>query len=104
MTHTALGTMGALASCDANGNLTVWANTQAPFMYQRELAEALGIPGEKVRVIQPFIGGAFGRGMDLYPVDVITALLSMKTGKPVKIQFSREEDLQLLSDETARPN
>jgi CO/xanthine dehydrogenase Mo-binding subunit len=93
MTHTALGTMGALASCDANGDLTVWANTQAPFMYQRELAEALGIPGEKVRVIQPFIGGAFGRGMDLYPVDVITALLSLKTGRPVKIQFSREEDL-----------
>ncbi len=93
MTHTALGTMGALASCDANGNLTIWANTQAPFMYQRELAEALGLPGERVRVIQPFIGGAFGRGMDLYPVDVITALLSLKTGRPVKILYSREEDL-----------
>lgn len=93
MTHTALGTMGALASSDASGNLTVWANTQAPFMYQRELAEALGIPGERVRVIQPYIGGAFGRGMDLYPVDVITGLLSLKTGRPVKIQFSREEDL-----------
>jgi CO/xanthine dehydrogenase Mo-binding subunit len=93
MTHTALGTMGALASCDSSGNLTMWANTQAPFMYQRELAEALGLPGEKVRVIQPFIGGAFGRGMDLYPVDIIAALLSLKTGRPVKILFSREEDL-----------
>lgn len=93
MTHTALGTMGALASCDPSGNLTMWANTQAPFMYQRELADALGIPGEKVRVIQPYIGGAFGRGMDLYPVDIIAALLSLKTGRPVKILFSREEDL-----------
>ncbi|MDG6994330.1 MAG: xanthine dehydrogenase family protein molybdopterin-binding subunit [Nitrososphaerota archaeon] len=93
MTHTALGTMGALASYDSNGLLTVWANTQAPFMYQHEIAEALGIPGDRVRVIQPFIGGAFGRGMDLYPVDVITALLSMKTGRPVKILYSREEDL-----------
>ena len=93
MTHTALGTMGALASYRPDGNLTMWANTQAPFMYQREMAEALGIPGERVRVIQPFIGGAFGRGMDLYPLDVIAALLSMKTGRPVKIQFSREEDL-----------
>ena len=93
MTHTALGTMGALASYDSNGSLTMWANTQAPFMYQRDIADALGIPGEKVRVIQPFIGGAFGRGMDLYPVDVIAALLSMKTGRPVKIQYSREEDL-----------
>ena len=93
MTHTALGTMGALASYDANGVLTMYANTQAPFMYQKDMAEALGIAGERVRVIQPFIGGAFGRGMDLYPVDVITALLSMKTGRPVKIQLTREEDL-----------
>lgn len=92
MTHTALGTMGALASFDSNGMLTMWANAQAPFMYQRDMAEALGISGERVRVIQPFIGGAFGRGMDLYPVDVITALLSIKTGRPVKIVFSREED------------
>jgi CO/xanthine dehydrogenase Mo-binding subunit len=101
MTHTALGTMGALASNDPSGNLTIWANTQAPFMYQRELAEALGISGEKVRVIQPFIGGAFGRGMDLYPVDVIAALLSLKTGRPVKILFSREEDLS--SSPTRQP-
>jgi xanthine dehydrogenase molybdenum-binding subunit len=93
MTHTALGMMGALASYEPNGNLTMWANTQAPFMYQREIADALGIPGERVRVVQPFIGGAFGRGMDLYPVDVIAALLSMKTGRPVKIHYSREEDL-----------
>lgn len=93
MTHTALGTMGALASYDPGGHLTIYANTQAPFMYQREIAEALGIPGENVRVIQPYIGGAFGRGMDVYPSDIIACLLSMKTGKPVKILFSREEDL-----------
>ncbi len=93
MTHTALGTMGALASFDAGGHLTVYANTQAPFMFQREIAEALGIPGENVRVIQPYIGGAFGRGMDVYPVDLIACLLSMRTGRPVKILYSREEDL-----------
>jgi CO/xanthine dehydrogenase Mo-binding subunit len=93
MTHTALGTMGALASYDSNGMLTMWANTQAPFMYQKDIAEALGIKGENVRVIQPYIGGAFGRGMDLNPIDVIAALLSMKTGKPVKILLSREEDI-----------
>lgn len=93
MTHTALGTMGALASYDTSGHLTVYANTQAPFMYQHEIANVLGLPGDKVRVIQPFIGGSFGRGMDVYPVDAITALLSMKTGRPVKILFTREEDL-----------
>jgi CO/xanthine dehydrogenase Mo-binding subunit len=93
MTHTALGTMGSLASYDSDGRLTIYANTQAPFMFQREIADALGIYGEKVRVIQPFIGGSFGRGMDIYPVDLIASILSMKTGRPVKILFSREEDL-----------
>jgi CO/xanthine dehydrogenase Mo-binding subunit len=93
MTHTALGTMGVIASYDSRGKLTIYSNTQAPFMYQREIAEALGIPGENVRVIQPYIGGAFGRGMDVYPSDIIACLLSIKTGKPVKILFSREEDL-----------
>ena len=93
MTHTALGTMGVIASFERNGRLTMWSNTQSPFLYQRELAEALGISADRVRVMQPFIGGSFGRGMDLYPVDVIAALLSMKTLRPVKILFSREEDL-----------
>jgi len=94
VTHTALGTMGALASYDADGTLTVWANTQAPFMFQRDMAQALGMPADKVRVVQPFIGGSFGRGMDLYPLDIIAAILSMKTRKPVKILLSREEDLE----------
>lgn len=93
MTHSALGTMGLVASFGPDNVLTMWANTQAPFMYQREVAEALGLQAEKVRVIQPHIGGSFGRGMDVYPVDLIAALLSMKTGRPVKILFSREEDL-----------
>lgn len=93
VTHSALGTMGVVASYGPDGHLTMWSNTQAPFMYQREIAEALGLPPEKVRVVQPYIGGSFGRGMDVYPVDCIAALLSMKTGRPVRIVFSREEDL-----------
>ncbi len=93
ITHAALGTMGVVASYGPDGRLTMWSNTQSPFMFQREIAEALGIQAEKVRVVQPCIGGSFGRGMDVYPVDVIAALLSIKTGRPIKIVFSREEDL-----------
>jgi xanthine dehydrogenase molybdenum-binding subunit len=89
---TALGTMGCLASYDATGELTVWANTQAPFEYQRELGAALGLPGDRIRVIQPKIGGSFGRGMDVYPLDIITALLAMKTRRPVRILQTREEE------------
>jgi CO/xanthine dehydrogenase Mo-binding subunit len=93
ITHTALGTMGALAHYEPSGILNIWANTQSPFLYQRELAKALGIEPGRIRVIQPTIGGSFGRGMDLYPPDVIASVLSMKTHRPVKILFSREEDL-----------
>lgn len=93
ITHTALGTMGALAHYEPSGMLNIWANTQSPFLYQRELAQALGIDPSRVRVIQPSIGGSFGRGMDLYPPDIIASLLSMKTLRPVKILFRRDEDL-----------
>ncbi len=88
----ALGTMAALASWSPDGALTMWSTTQVPFLYQKDLAEALGITGDRVRVIQPPIGGSFGRGLDVYPVDVITALLARKAGRPVKIAFERVED------------
>ncbi len=89
-----LGTMGCIAHYNDLGELTVYTNTQAPFLYRHELSQILGLEPTRVRVIQPEIGGAFGRGMDLYPLDPITASLSIKTRKPVKIIFTREEELQ----------
>src|SRR5258708_21155011 len=72
--------------------LTMWSTTQVPFLYQRDLAEALGITGDRVRVIQPPVGGNFGRGLDLYPIDIIAALLARRAGRPVKIVFERIEE------------
>jgi len=92
--HNPGDTMGALAWVDAQGTLNVYTNTQAPFLYQRWLAESLGIPAHRVRVIQPHIGGAFGRNLDVYPHDVITAALAMRTRRPVKLLFTRSEELQ----------
>ncbi|MEM4297222.1 MAG: molybdopterin cofactor-binding domain-containing protein, partial [Nitrososphaerota archaeon] len=89
-----LGTMGCIAYYNELGVLTVYTNTQAPFLYRHELSQVLGMDPARVRVIQPEIGGAFGRGMDIYPLDPITASLSIKTRKPVKIIFTREEELQ----------
>ncbi|HET7875713.1 MAG TPA: molybdopterin cofactor-binding domain-containing protein, partial [Methylomirabilota bacterium] len=77
---------------DARGRLTMWATTQAPFLFQRDLAQALGIPGDQIRVIQPPVGGNFGRGLDLYPIDVIAALLARRVERPVKIVFERIEE------------
>jgi CO/xanthine dehydrogenase Mo-binding subunit len=94
MNASPMGTMGCIAHYNELGELTVYTNTQAPFLYRHELAKTLGIDPVKIRVIQPEIGGAFGRGMDIYPIDPITAALSIKTRRPVKIIFTREEELQ----------
>jgi CO/xanthine dehydrogenase Mo-binding subunit len=89
-----LGTMGCIAHYNDLGELTVYTNTQAPFLYRHELSQILGLDPAKVRVVQPEIGGAFGRGMDIYPLDPITASLSIKTRRPVRIIYTREEELQ----------
>jgi len=92
VTHAALGTMACLAQWDAEGRLTIWSTTQVPYLYQRELAEILGIHGDRIRVIQPTLGGGFGRGLDVYPIDPICAFLARKAGRPVKIEFDRTEE------------
>lgn len=83
-----------LAQYDATGKLTVWASTQSSFFVQMDLAKTLGLPEGRVRVIKPHVGGGFGGksdGMD--SLDFCASLLSMKTGCPVKIAYSREEEL-----------
>ena len=45
-----------------------------------------------MRVIQPPVGGNFGRGLDLYPIDIIAALLARRAGRPVRIAFERIEE------------
>jgi xanthine dehydrogenase molybdenum-binding subunit len=92
VTTACLGTMVAIAAWDLQGRLTMWSTTQVPFLYQRDLAQALGISGDRIRVIQPPVGGNFGRGLDLYPIDVIAALLARRVGRPVKIVFDRMEE------------
>jgi xanthine dehydrogenase molybdenum-binding subunit len=92
VTPACLGTMVAIADWDPAGTLTMWTTTQVPFVYQRALGEALGIGGDRIRVLQPPVGGNFGRGLDLYPIDVIAALLARRVRRPVKIEFERLEE------------
>ena len=101
VTTACLGTMAAIAAWDGRDQLTMWSTTQIPFLYQRDLAEALGITGDRVRVIQPPVGGNFGRGLDLYPIDIITALLARHVRRPVKIVFDRDEEF--LASPTREP-
>ncbi|MHC4780053.1 MAG: xanthine dehydrogenase family protein molybdopterin-binding subunit, partial [Planctomycetota bacterium] len=92
ITHACMETCFALSSFDTNGNLSLWSSTQIPYLMQNHISRALGIPGNKIRIFQPAIGGAFGSKLDSYPYEHIAILLSMKTGRPVRILFTREEE------------
>ena len=92
VTHCCMGTSFCLASFSPSADLTIWSSTQMPFLYQRDLSMALGMPASKIRVIKTTIGGAFGSKLDMYPFEPICVLLAQKTGRPVRIAFSREEE------------
>ena len=90
-THAPIEPHCAVARADADGNLTVWSSTQIPHYVHRELSRVLGIPQSKVRVIQPLLGGAFGGKSDPFALEFCVAKLALKTGRPVKILYTREE-------------
>jgi xanthine dehydrogenase molybdenum-binding subunit len=93
VTHACLATSNITAKFDQlDGRLTLWSSTQVPFLYQRDIAHALKMDPSKIRIIQPVIGGGFGSKLDMYPFEPICALLAMKSGKPVQILYSREEE------------
>lgn len=89
-----MGTLAALAKFDDSRNLVLVSNTQQPYQLKRELGEALNFNPSRIRISQPYIGGTFGRGMALYPFEVIVAALALKTGRPVKIVLDRTEDFK----------
>jgi 4-hydroxybenzoyl-CoA reductase subunit alpha len=90
-THAPIEPHCAVARVDADGNLTLWSSTQIPHYVQREVSRVLGIPQAKLRVIQPLLGGAFGGKSDPFSLEFCAAKLALKTGRPVKILFTREE-------------
>lgn len=92
VSHACMETSVIVAQFDHRNHLTLWSTTQIPFLLQRDLSEALGIPGSQIRIIQTAIGGAFGRGLDIYPYEPIAALMARKTGKPVRLSFTRHEE------------
>ncbi len=73
------------------GKLTVWSATQVPHYLHRELARVLSVDPARVRVIQPLVGGAFGGKSEPFDLEFCVAKLAMKTGRPVKILYTREE-------------
>ncbi|HEX9107191.1 MAG TPA: molybdopterin cofactor-binding domain-containing protein, partial [Longimicrobiales bacterium] len=82
--HTAVAEM-------KDGRMTVWASTQTPFPLRDAIARALNLPGEKVRVITPFVGGGFG-GKSAGGQAVEAARLAALVGKPVQVAWTRREE------------
>ena len=76
---------------ESSGKLTVWSATQVPHYLHRELARVLEVDQAHVRVLQPLVGGAFGGKSEPFDLEFCVAKLSMLTGRPVKILYTREE-------------
>lgn len=87
--HVPLEPHVAVASYE--GSLSVWSSTQMPFAIRAQLAELLGLPLSRVRVLTSNLGGGFGSkgGLRLEP---IASILARAAGRPVKITLGREEE------------
>ena len=96
--HAAIETHSAVARVGAD-DVTVWVSTQRPFGVQGEVARAVGVPDERVRVITPFVGGGFG-GKSACPQAVEAARLAKLAGAPVQVVWTRDEEFFL---DTFRP-
>ncbi|HZA24931.1 MAG TPA: molybdopterin cofactor-binding domain-containing protein, partial [Dehalococcoidia bacterium] len=83
----------ATASWGLDGRVTIWCSTQALFRFRDDVATVLGIPASKVKVIPLEIGGGFGGKLNIY-LEPVAAVLSRKTGRPVKITMSRTDVLE----------
>jgi len=88
--HTPMESHGCVAKWDGH-ELTLWESTQGVYAVQARVAEVLGLPLSKVRVIGHYMGGGFGSKLQTDKSTIIAALLAKKTGRPVKLFLTREE-------------
>jgi len=102
VTHCCMGVSGIIADFEpTSGNLTLYSNTQVPFLHKREFSEVLGMDPGRIRIIQPPIGGGFGSKLDIYPFEPIAVYLAKAARRPVKLVFTREEEF--LASPTRQP-
>lgn len=85
---------GMIATFDPQHGLTVWGSLQCPYYVHKALMKLFALTADRVRVVQMETGGAFG-GKEEYPsmIAAHAALLARKSGKPVKMNYDRMEDM-----------
>ena len=94
--HLYLEPCSTLAAFDrATEQLTIWTATQGVFIVQYGISRWLGLPMSKVRVIAPYVGGAFG-GKGGLTNQQIAAALAIAAAAPVKLTYSREDDMTMM--------
>ena len=87
-------TRGTLATTEpVTGDLTIWTSGQWPHTQRALTAALLGLDEQRVRVIQPDVGGGFGVKVELYPEDLLIPLAAKRLGRPVKWIEDRQEHL-----------
>jgi CO/xanthine dehydrogenase Mo-binding subunit len=92
MDHMAMETESSLAYIDPTGVLTIITSTQYPYRDRRQIAPALNLSMNKVRVVQAPIGGGFGRKDDITS-EIHAGLLALKTQRPVRLIYTRQDSL-----------
>lgn len=85
---------GVLADYQAaDATLKIWSSTQVPHLIRDGLSRCLNLPANRIRVMAPDVGGAFGIKMQLFPEEVLLAHLAMRLARPVKWVQDRSEHL-----------
>lgn len=91
LAHATMEPMNATADVRAD-SCEIWSGVQAQMVVQGQVAKLLGIAPEKVKVNTTLLGGGFGRRLGEYVLDA--AALSKNVGKPIKVVWTREDDMQ----------
>jgi putative selenate reductase molybdopterin-binding subunit len=92
--HTCLEPHVTICFLDEDLRLVVRTSTQIPYHCRRMLAFALDIPVRNVHVIKPRVGGGFGNKQEVV-TEPIAAVLALRTGRPVKLEFTRTEEFTI---------
>ncbi|PSL47799.1 xanthine dehydrogenase YagR molybdenum-binding subunit [Chitinophaga niastensis] len=94
--HNPMELAGIVAHWDTPDTLTLYAKTQGVKSVQQTLKELFQIPEQNITVHAPFVGGAFGMALRVWPLEVATILAAKKIRKPVKLVITREQMFTLV--------
>lgn len=88
----ALEPRAVLAEPDGAGGLTLWVTAQSAHRARSDLSAILGLPAERLRVIAPDVGGAFGAKASIHPEDILVAEAARRLGRPVRWTGTRSSE------------